>query len=101
MTVARSPWREASRRAYRPEKCEGRLNGGLRIDDRLAFRRATGLALARLETRVALADHEHFAAATHDFAVAMTLLGGFERRQDFHWNFRMYQGYAMRCSRLF
>src|SRR5437899_5407288 len=35
-------------------------------------------ALTRLETRVALADHEHFAPATHDLAVAMTRLGGFE-----------------------
>jgi hypothetical protein len=39
-----------------------------------ANRRATGSALARFETRVALADHEHFAAATDDFTVAVTLL---------------------------
>src|SRR5688500_5171638 len=41
-------------------------------------------ALARLEARVALADHEHLAAATHDLAVAMALLCGLEGRQHFH-----------------
>ena len=41
-------------------------------------------ALAGLEARVALADHENLAAATDDLAVAMALLGGFERRQYFH-----------------
>jgi len=46
-----------------------------------------GSALTRLEARVALADHEHLAAATHDFAIAMTLLGGFEGRKDFHGGF--------------
>jgi hypothetical protein len=45
------------------------------------------LALTRLEARIALADHEHFATATHDFAVAMTLFGGFEGRKDFHGGF--------------
>jgi hypothetical protein len=42
------------------------------------------LALARLETRVALADHENLAATAHDLAVAMAGLGGFEGRQHFH-----------------
>ena len=42
-------------------------------------------ALARLETRVALADHENLAAATHDLAIAVAGLGGLERRKDFHW----------------
>jgi len=46
-----------------------------------------GSALTRLETRVALADHEHLAAATHDLAIAVTLLGGFEGGQDFHDGF--------------
>jgi hypothetical protein len=46
------------------------------------------LTLTRFETRIALADHEHFAAAANDFAIAMTLLGRFERRQDFHDGFR-------------
>jgi hypothetical protein len=41
-------------------------------------------ALARLETRIALADHEYLAATTHDLAVAMTLLCGLEGRQHFH-----------------
>ena len=36
------------------------------------------LALTRLETRVALADHKHFAAAAHDFAITMTRLGRLE-----------------------
>ena len=47
-------------------------------------RRFPRSALARLETRVALADHEHLAATTHDLAVAMALLGGFERGQNLH-----------------
>src|SRR5690349_19434894 len=41
-------------------------------------------ALTRLEARIALADHEHFAATTHDFAVAVALFCGLQRRQDFH-----------------
>jgi hypothetical protein len=45
-------------------------------------------ALARLEARIALADHEDFAAAAHDLAIAMTLLGRFEGGQDFHDEFR-------------
>jgi hypothetical protein len=46
--------------------------------------RRRGSALTSLEARVALADHEYFAAATHDFAVAVALFGGLQRRQDFH-----------------
>jgi hypothetical protein len=41
-------------------------------------------ALAGLEARVALADHENLAAAADDFAIAMALLGGFERGKYFH-----------------
>jgi hypothetical protein len=41
-------------------------------------------ALTRLETRIALADHEHLAATTYDLAVAMALLCGLEGRQHFH-----------------
>jgi hypothetical protein len=40
--------------------------------------------LTSLEARVALADHENFAATTDDFAIPMTLLGGFERGKYFH-----------------
>jgi hypothetical protein len=36
-------------------------------------------ALAGLEARIALADHENLAAAADDLAIAMALLGGFER----------------------
>jgi hypothetical protein len=43
-----------------------------------------GSALTRLETRVALADHEDLAAPTHDLAVAMARLGRLKRGQDFH-----------------
>ena len=41
-------------------------------------------ALACFKARVALADDEHFAAAAHDLAVAVALLGGFERGKNFH-----------------
>jgi hypothetical protein len=41
-------------------------------------------ALARLETRIALADHENLAAAADDLAVAVPALGGLEGRKDFH-----------------
>ena len=61
-----------------PEKKKGRGCGPL-FD---AWRERSS-ALARLETRVALADHENLAAAAHDLAVAVT---GLERRQDFHGN---------------
>jgi hypothetical protein len=50
----------------------------------LKAKRCRGLALARLETRVALADHEDLAAAAHDLAIAVAGFGGFERGQDFH-----------------
>src|SRR5690606_1634671 len=43
-----------------------------------------GSALARLETRVALADHEDLATATHDLAVAVTGLRRFQGGQDLH-----------------
>ena len=42
------------------------------------------LALAGLEARIALADHKNLAAAANDLAVAVALLGGFERGQYFH-----------------
>jgi hypothetical protein len=45
---------------------------------------ASASALARLEARIALADHEHLAATTDDLAVAMALLCGLEGRQHFH-----------------
>jgi hypothetical protein len=45
---------------------------------------ASASALACLETRVALADHENLAATAHDLAVTMPLLGGLERRKHFH-----------------
>src|SRR3954469_9898957 len=61
-------------------KCEGPLARPLREP-----RRSRALALARLEARIALADHEDLAATADDLAVAMPLLGGLEGRQDFHW----------------
>src|SRR5690242_17381123 len=41
-------------------------------------------ALARLEARIALADHEHLAATTHDLAVAMPLFRGLQGRKHLH-----------------
>src|SRR3546814_8521955 len=41
-------------------------------------------ALARLEARVALADHEDLATATHDLAVAVTGLRRFQGGRDLH-----------------
>jgi hypothetical protein len=41
-------------------------------------------ALAGLEARIALADHENLAATAHDLAVAVPLLRGFEGRKHFH-----------------
>jgi hypothetical protein len=40
--------------------------------------------LTRFETRVALTDHEHFAAAAHNLAVAVPLLGGLQRGKHLH-----------------
>jgi len=42
------------------------------------------LALTRLETRIGLADYEHFATTTYDFAVTVACFGRFQRGQDFH-----------------
>jgi hypothetical protein len=61
-------------------KYEGPQRAALRTQE-LAMRSA----LARLEARIALADHENLAAAAHDLAVAVPLLRGFEGRKDFHW----------------
>jgi hypothetical protein len=41
-------------------------------------------ALASLETGIALADHEHLAATTHDLAVAVPRLGGLQRVKHLH-----------------
>jgi len=41
-------------------------------------------ALASLETGVALADHEHLAATTHDLAIAVPRLGGLQRIKHLH-----------------
>jgi len=42
------------------------------------------LTLARLEARVALADHENFAATAHNLAVTVPLLGGLQRGKHLH-----------------
>jgi hypothetical protein len=57
-----------------PRKHKGRTGRPLHHDTI----QVGGSALTRLEARIALADHEDFAAATDDFAIAMTLLGRFE-----------------------
>jgi hypothetical protein len=44
------------------------------------------LALASLETRVGLADHEDLATTAHDLAVAVTGLGRLQGVEDFHGN---------------
>jgi hypothetical protein len=41
-------------------------------------------ALAGLETRVALADHERLAATAHNLAVTVPLLGGLQRGKHLH-----------------
>src|SRR5690606_7465221 len=48
------------------------------------FRSAVHSALARLETRVRLADHEDLAATTNDLAVAVTGLRRLQGGQDLH-----------------
>jgi hypothetical protein len=51
---------------------------------RLFFRLPGASALACLETWITLADHEQLAAATHDLAVTVTCLGGFQRAEHLH-----------------
>jgi hypothetical protein len=41
-------------------------------------------ALTSLETGVALADHEHLAATTHNLAVTVPRLGGLQRVKHLH-----------------
>ncbi|KZC22606.1 hypothetical protein RHOFW104T7_17490 [Rhodanobacter thiooxydans] len=67
----RSRWPENARK-------KGRLRGLFRDVVRLKS------ALASLETGVALADHEHLAATTHNLAVAMPRLGGLQRVKHLH-----------------
>jgi hypothetical protein len=45
---------------------------------------ARNSALTSLETRVALADHEHLAATAHNLAVTVPLLGGLQRGKHLH-----------------
>jgi hypothetical protein len=40
--------------------------------------------LTRFEARVALADHEHFAATAHNFAVTVPRFGGLQRGKHLH-----------------
>jgi hypothetical protein len=47
-------------------------------------RKQPKLALTSLETRVALADHEHLAATTHNLAVTVPRLGGLQRGKHLH-----------------
>src|SRR5690554_7350019 len=63
-----------------PHFCDpGQSTGDVR---RAAARRRS--ALARLETRVGLADHEDLAATTNDLAVAVTGLRRLQGGQDLH-----------------
>jgi uncharacterized protein (DUF1684 family) len=48
------------------------------------FTRREKSALTSLETRVALADHEHLAATAHNLAVTVPLLGGLQRGKHLH-----------------
>src|SRR3546814_5032744 len=59
---------------------------GLSLATRMRCPATPGVAsaLARLEPRVALADHEDLATATHDHAVAVTGLRRFQGGQDLH-----------------
>jgi hypothetical protein len=41
-------------------------------------------ALTSLETGIALADHEHLAATTHNLAVTVPRLGGLQRVKHLH-----------------
>jgi hypothetical protein len=43
-----------------------------------------GLTLTSLETGIALADHEHLAATTHNLAIAVPRLGGLQRVKHLH-----------------
>jgi hypothetical protein len=58
---------------------KGRVSGLLAV---IALRPIS--ALASLETRIALADHEHLAATAHNLAVAMPRLGGLQRVKHLH-----------------
>jgi hypothetical protein len=49
-----------------------------------AFVRVLCPALAGLEARIGFADHVNAPPAFNDLAVAVTVLGLFEGRQDFH-----------------
>jgi len=49
-------------------------------------RKLLRLALAGLEARVGLADHEDLATTAHDLAVAVTGLGRLQGVEDFHGN---------------
>jgi hypothetical protein len=54
--------------------------------DRMTGDAIRGSALARLETRIRLADHEDLATAANDLAVAVTGLRRLQGGQDLHGN---------------
>jgi hypothetical protein len=63
---------------------------GISLNKKAAFQRLffselrSQSTLTRLEARVALADHEHFAATAHNLAVTVPLLGGLQRGKHLH-----------------
>jgi len=44
--------------------------------------------LPRFIARIGFVDHIDLATTTHDLAVRVTLLGGFDRRYDFHKRYK-------------
>jgi hypothetical protein len=61
---------------------KGRLRG--LFHDFVSNLTQLGLALTSLETGIALADHEHLAATTHNLAIAVPRLGGLQRVKHLH-----------------
>ncbi len=71
----------------RPQKRQSRGKGPgfiMRADIKAGATSSLRSALTRLEARVGLADHKHFATPTHDLAVAVTCLCRLQRGQDLH-----------------
>src|SRR5690606_40948675 len=79
-----APSQAGAGRLRRRRTTEGRIAAAFPNIPMPGARPGNGSALARLETRVALADHEDLATATDDLAVAVAGLRRFQGGQDLH-----------------
>src|SRR5690606_11082360 len=96
-TVCRGAHRRGQAGGAPPGNAERRMAAAFRCASWQA-NLPPGSALARLETRVGLADHEDLSAAADHLAVAVTGLRRLQGGQDFHDTLREDDGWGARAT---